>query len=283
MWNRKILYFLVVLSTFFCGCGGDEHPSPQTQSQAEATPTSSIPEEAAIAVEAAPTSSVLDEVAMAVAEIEKDFATIPCVVTNWAGAEAVAHQISGKIVKLPPALSEQYGRKMAQAILSVPIDDFSYYIRIRSLDTMFWMVHEIGWRDIKEEDVWELRIMVLTRYREAIDYARKEKKGWRNKTWRSKNYIGFLSDEINGYSEFWEKRLAYRVSKTITPNQYACEVETLPDKEYFAIRKRFEEFLGRPIRPYEDIVRAQRERERQLERKLFGPIVDDVKVEVDGL
>ena len=58
---------------------------------------------------------------------------------------------------------------------------------------------------------------------------------------------------------------------------------TYPDKEFFAIRKRFEEFLGRPIRPYEEIVRAQREREQQLKRERLGPIADDMKIDTGDL
>ena len=278
MEHRWIMCFLVVPIIFFCGCGKDESPRPETQAYVEKVPTSSIPDEVAMAVEVVPTSSVPDEVAMAVAEIERDFATIPCIVTNGVGAEAAAHQIGGKIVKLPPALSEQYGRKMAQTILSVPIDRFSYRTRFRSLDTMFWMMREVGWKDIKPEGVWELRIMTLTRYREAIDYALKERNDWLN--W---NYLTSVSNNLNGYSEFWEETLAYRVSKSISPNRYACEAIMVPDEEYFAIRKRFEEFLGRPIRSYEEIVRARRERDRQMELERLGPIADDVKPNIEGL
>ena len=76
--------------------------------------TTNVSFAAATAVEAAPTSSVPDEVAMAVAEIENDLATIPSVVTNWVDARKAASCIRGKICRLPSVLSEQYGRKMVQ-------------------------------------------------------------------------------------------------------------------------------------------------------------------------
>ena len=111
-WNA---YLLIIPMAFVSGCGDGARSEPETRVPLEVTPTSSVP------VEVAPTSAVPDEVAMAVAEIEKDFSTLPSVVTNWSGADAVAHQIGQKIIKLPSGLSEQYGRKMAQTILSIPI------------------------------------------------------------------------------------------------------------------------------------------------------------------
>ena len=51
----------------------------------------------------------------------------------------------------------------------------------------------------------------------------------------------------------------------------------------------FEEFLGRPIRSYEEIIRAKRERDRQMnleeERRKAGPGPDpsDVKVDIGNL
>ena len=85
----------------------------------------------------AQTSVVSNEVEKAIAEIEKDFASVlPHAVTNWEGAVALAHGTAENIQKLPPALREPYGRKMAQAILSVPIDHLPYDDRSRSLDMM---------------------------------------------------------------------------------------------------------------------------------------------------
>lgn len=268
--------FLAMSVAFFCGCGDDARPGPEAQVPVGGAQIPSVP------VEVSPTSSVPDEVTLAVAEIERDFSTLPYVVTNdWSGADTVAHQISDKIVKLPPVLSERYGRKMAQTIMSVPIGHLSRGDRFRTLVAMFHMLNRnVGWRDMKRENLWELRIMSLMRYREEIEYAKREGKDDR----RTRSYVEFLSDNINGYSEFWERDLAYRVSKAIPPNQYACEVRDVPDEEYFAIRKRFEDFLGRPIRSYEEIVRVQRERDRQSKlARERRPTDSDVKVDVGDL
>ena len=261
--------WILVQVILLCGCG--EKNEEKTDGRAS--------------VEAAPTSSVPNEAEKAIAEIEKDFASaLPYAVTNWAGAVAVARGTLEKILKLPSALRESYERKMAQAILSVPIDHLSYYDRSRSLDSMWDMESEIGRLKVGWKFVWELRIMRLRRLREAIEHARKEKDDWSNR-----GYIKFVSGNLDGYSEFWEKELAYRVSESIPPRDHAWMVKKIPEEEYLAIRKRFEGFLGRPIRLYEEIIRAQRERDRQMnleeERRKAGPGPDpsDVKVDIGNL
>ena len=261
--------WILVQVILLCGCG--EKNEEKTDGRAS--------------VEAAPTSSVPSEVEKAIAEIEKDFASVlPHAVTNWVGAVALAHGTAEKIQKLPPALRESYGRKMAQAILSVPIDHLPYYDRSRTLYMMWIMVEEIGRYKVGWKFVWELRVMRLRRLREAIEHARKEKNDWYNRS-----YITTVSNNLSGYSEFWEEKLAYRVSKSIPPRDHAWMVKEIPEEEYLAIRKRFEEFLGRPIRSYEEIIRAKRERDRQMnleeERRKAGPDPDpsDVKVDIGNL
>ena len=233
----------------------------------------------------APTSAVSNEVEMAIADIEKDFAlSLPYAATNWSGCAAVAHGTVEKILKLPPALREPYERKMAQAILSVPIDHLPYYDRSRTLYMMWEMVDEIGRHKVGWKFVWELRVMRLMRLREEIEHARREKNDWYNRS-----YITTVSNNLNGYSEFWEEKLAYRVSKSIPPRDHAWMVKEIPDEEYLAIRKRFEEFLGHPIRSYEAIVHERRERDRRMnleeESRNSGPGPDpsDVKVDIGNL
>ena len=144
--------WILVQVILLCGCG--EKNEEKTDGSAS--------------VEAAPTSSVPSEVEKAIAEIEKDFAlSLPYAATNWSGCAAVAHGTAEKIQKLPPALREPYGRKMAQAILSVPIDHLPYYDRSRTLYMMWIMVEEIGRYKVGWKFVWELRVMRLKRLREA--------------------------------------------------------------------------------------------------------------------
>ena len=256
--------WLLAQFILLCGCGEKGEVESDGRTSAEIAPTSSVP----------------NEVEKAIAEIEKDFASaLPYAATNCSGAVAVARGTLEKILKLPSALREPYERKMAQAILSVPIDHLSYYDRSRSLDSMWDMESEIGRLKVGWKFVWELRVMRLRRLREAIEHARKGKNDWDNRS-----YIPYVSGNLDGYSEFWEKELAYRVSNAIPPRDYAWMVKEMPEGEYIAIRKRFEEFLGRPIRPYEEIIRAQRERDRQrkLERER-SPTDSDVKVDIGNL
>ena len=261
--------WMLVQVILLCGCGEKGEVKSEERTSAEVAPTSSVPNEAE----------------KAIAEIEKDFAlSLPYAATNWSGCAAVAHGTAEKIQKLPPALREPYGRKMAQAILSVPIDHLPYYDRSRTLYMMWIMVEEIGRYKVGWKFVWELRVMRLRRLREAIEHARKEKNDWYNRS-----YITTVSNNLSGYSEFWEEKLAYRASKSIPPRDHAWMVKEIPEEEYLAIRKRFEEFLGRPIRSYEEIIRAKRERDRQMnleeERRKAGPDPDpsDVKVDIGNL
>jgi len=261
--------WILVQLILLCGCGEKDE----------------VKSEGRMSTEVASTSSVSNEVEKTIAEIEKDFASaLPYAATNWSKAAAVAYRTVEKILRLPPALHESYGRKMAQSILSVPIDHLSYYARFRSLNAMWDMAGEVGRLGIGWKFVWELRIMRLMRLREAIEQAQREKQNWSN--W---DHIKSVSNNLNGYSEFWEKELAYRVSNSIPPRDHAWMVKKIPEEEYLAIRKRFEEFLGRPIRTYEEIIRAQRERDRQMNleearRKAGqGPDPSDVKVDIGNL
>ncbi len=269
-WN---VYLLIIPVALISGCGDGVRSDPETRVPLEVAPTSSVP------VEVATTSAVPNEVAMAVAEIEKNFSTLPSVVTNWSGADAVAHQIGQKIIKLPSGLSEQYGRKMAQTILSIPIHQMSYYARSRTLVAMFHVLsEEVGWRGMTTENAWELRIMSLMRLREEIEYVQKNEGDRRN--W---SYLTSVSNNLNGYTLTWEVQLAFWDSKLNTPPRtLGCQVVT--DEEFSAIRKRFEDFLGRPIRSYEEIRRVQDERIKQSKRaRESRPTDSDVKVDVGDL
>ena len=277
------IYLVIILVAFISGCGDGVRSEPKTRVPLEVAPTSSVPVEVAptssVPVEVAPTSTVPDEVAMAVADIEKDFSTLPSVVTNWSGAVAVAHQIGQKIIKLPSGLSEQYGRKMAQSILSIPIHQMSYYARSRTLVAIFHMLtEEVGWRGMKRENLWELRIMSLTRYREEIEHVLKNEGDRRNRS-----YLTSVSNNLNGAILTWEVQLAFWDSKlNFPPRTLECEV--VSDEEYAAIRKRFEEFLGRPIRSYEEIMRIEAERSEQTKRAMESrPTDSDVKVDLGDL
>ncbi len=256
--------WILAQAMFLCLCGCGEKGEANSEMLASA--------------EIASTSSVTDEVGKVIAEIEKDFAMVPNVVTNGSRVRNVACDIRGKIFKLPLALSEQYGRRMARTISSVHIDLLSNYDQFRARVAMFHMLNEVGWRGIKAENVWELRLQCLKLLREAIEYVRNEDIGQ-----RKRHDVEYVSASLNWYSEFWEEELAYRVSKAIPPRRRAWMVKELPEEEYHVIRKGFEEFFGRPTRSYEEIRRARRERDRQrnLDEELRKSGSDPVDVKVD--
>ena len=100
--------WILVQVILLCGCGEKGEVKSEERTSAEVAPTSSVPNEAE----------------KAIAEIEKDFAlSLPYAATNWSGCAAVAHGTAEKIQKLPPALREPYGRKMAQAMGREPTEE----------------------------------------------------------------------------------------------------------------------------------------------------------------
>ena len=155
----------------------------------------------------------------------------------------------------------------------------SYYARSRTRVAMFHVLsEEVGWRGMTTENAWELRIMSLMRLREEIEYVQKNEGDRRN--W---SYLTSVSNNLNGYTLTWEVQLAFWDSKLNTPPRtLGCQVVT--DEEFSAIRKRFEDFLGRPIRSYEEIMRIEAERSEQSKRaRESRPTDSDVKVDVGDL
>jgi len=118
-------------------------------------------------------------------------------------------------------------------------------------------------------------IRLLTKCRESIEYAQQE---------GAVSFVIYASNNLNGRCRFYEKELAYRMSSKVPQWRRKYLVEEMSDEEYAVVKAKFEKFLGRPIRTYEEIVRAQRERDNQMdieeERRRGGP---DVKVDVGDL
>lgn len=89
---------------------------------------------------------------------------------------------------------------------------------------------------------------------------------------------------LDFYSEAYERELAYKSSPQADPCTVRCLLGEMSEEEYAIIKTKFEAFLGRPIRTYEEITRMQIERieQRKLEeeRRRGGP---DVQVDTNGL
>ena len=209
-------------------------------------------------------------------ELEADFLSITnCVYTEWRGAHDAALRMRDKIMSLPPEVGKEYAQKMLDRIVSTPIDHLGHYERIHALDAIRYMGGVVSWQGARRADFCDTFIRVLTKCRDSIEYARQE---------GDREFVITASNNLNGDIRSYEKELAYRTSSKVSPRDYKYLVEAMSDEEYVVVKAKFEKFLGRPIRTYEEIVHEQMERSRQIklerERRRGGP---DVKVDVGDL
>jgi hypothetical protein len=192
---------------------------------------------------------------------------------------AVYQQIESDIASLPPEIGARCVKSIARNVIAVPYEHLEYRERFRALDKMQKILKCIGLPSMKRSDLWELTILRLSRMRDMVEYTRSEPA---NKA--RMNFIAGESEYLKFYSEQYERDLAYKYSPQADPYVLHSRIGKMSEKEYAIVKTKFEVFLGRPIRTYEEIVRAQRERDRQMdleeERRRGGP---DVKVDTGGL
>ena len=192
---------------------------------------------------------------------------------------AVYQQIESDIASLPPEFGERCVKSIARSVVAVPYEHLEYGERFRALDKMQEILKRIGLPSMKRIDLWELTILRLSRIRDTIEHARSDPE---NKA--RMNFIAGESEYLRFYSEQYERDLAYKNSPQADPYVLHSRIGKMSKEEYAIVKAKFEKFLGRPIRTYEEIVRAQRERDRQMnleeERRRGGP---DVKVDTGGL
>ena len=264
--SKAALALLAALSA--AGCRRAEEGKPASAGQTGAV-ESPLP-----ASEADATPDVLPEIAAASVALTNYI----CQASQKARVEY--RQMRERFTELPSSTAEQCVKMVVARIMSVQYEKLDMGIRSRALRLMWDIMLDIGWRGMGNMDVWELRVRRLSRLREVIEAARSEKCDGFVK----KSFIAYEMDYVQSYSEFYEKQLAYRTSKEISPKDRAISVKEMPEEEYAVVKAKFEEFLGHPIRAYEEIVRIQLERARQMEmedeRRLGGP---DVQVDTRGL
>ena len=208
--------------------------------------------------------------------LDADFLSITnYVYTDWRGAHDAALRMREKIMSLPPEVGKEYAQRMLDRIVSTPIDHLGHYERLHALDAIRYMGGVVSWQGARRADFCDTFIRVLTKCRDSIEYARQE---------GDREFVITSSNNFNSASRSYEKELAYRTSSMVPPQDYVHLVEAMSDEEYAVVKAKFEKFLGRPIRTYEEIVHEQMERSRQikLERELRrgGP---DVQVDVGDL
>lgn len=172
--------------------------------------------------------------------------------------------ICDEVSTLPPKRGEKCIKDLISNVLSVPYEHLDYNKRLRALDRMWDIMSDVSWPGMGKIDRWELCILRLSRIRDTIKYAQSE-----TNNWVTRSFIAYETENLEGYSEIYERKLAYRISPQVKPNELRHLVSEMPEKEYAIVKARFEAFLGRPIRTYEEIrqARIERIRQRDLESK----------------
>ena len=272
--KTTLVSILIIAQTVsFLGCGEKDDVSVPPQSHA------SVGKEAPRSTndltrggEESPTNGL----SQTLKELDADFLSITnYVYTEWTGAHNAALRMRDKIMSLPPDIGKEYARKMFDTVLSIPINHLGLYERQHALDAIRYMGGVVSWQGARRAEHCDMFIRLLTKCRESIEYARQE---------GAVSFVIYASNNLNGRCRFYEKELAYRTSSKIPQWHYKHLVEEMSDEEYAVVKTKFEKFLGRPIRTYEELVHEQMERSRQIklerERRRGGP---DVKVDVGDL
>ena len=273
MKTELAIFLIIVHPILFLGCGEKDVATALSEShvgvcQEPQLGTNELTRECE--------KSISNGVDQTLKELDTDFLSITnYVYTEWRGAHDAALRMRDKIMTLPPDIGKEYAQKMFDTILSIPINHLGYYERYHALDAIRYMGGVVSWQGARRADYYDMFIRLLTKCRESIEYARHE---------GAISFVIYASNNLNGRCRFHEKELAYRTSSKVPPQDYKHLVEEMSDEEYAVVKAKFEKFLGRPIRTYEEILRAQRERDRQMdleeERRRGGP---DVKVDVGDL
>ncbi|MBO7684797.1 MAG: hypothetical protein J6V72_00340 [Kiritimatiellae bacterium] len=272
--KTELAAFLIIVQTVsFLGCGEKNDAPVSTQSQVSVSQeTLCGTNDLAHGGGESPTNGL----AQTLKELDADFLSITnYVYAEWAGARDAALRMRDKIMTLPSDIGKVYAQNMLDRILSLPINHLGLYERTHALDSIWRMGNVVWWQGAREAAYCDILIGLLTKYRDSIEYARQE---------GAVSFVITASNNLNGRSRFYEKELAYRTSSKVPPQDYKHLVEEMSDEEYAVVKAKFEKFLGRPIRTYEEIVHEQMERSRQIklerERRRGGP---DVKVDVGDL
>lgn len=191
----------------------------------------------------------------------------------------LCQRIGSDISTLPPEIGQQCVKEIVRSVVAIPYERLEYGARYRTLDKMWHITRYIGLSGMGKVDLWELIILRLSRIRDTIEHTRSE-----TDTWEKNRFIAGQTEFLDFYSEEYERDLAYKSSPQADPCTSHRRLGEMSEEEYAIIKAKFEAFLGRPIRTYEEITRMQIERieqqELEEERRRGGP---DVQVDTDGL
>lgn len=174
-------------------------------------------------------------------------------------AMPIYQQIHNEISTLPPEIGKQCVKAVARSVAAVPYEHLKLEVRLRALDRMWDIMGRSYLPGMGKVDLWELIILRLSRIRDTIEFASSEPDNW-----DARSFIAYESENLYGYTEMYERDLAYKNSPKADPSMLRCCLGEMSEQEYAIIKSKFEAFLGRPIRTYEEITRIQNERTERL-------------------
>lgn len=109
---------------------------------------------------------------------------------------------------------------------------------MHAIDSIWRMGKVVWWQGARESAYCDILVGLLTKYRDSIEYARRE---------GSQSFVISASSNLNSWSRSYEKELAYRTSSKVSPRDYKYLVKEMSDEEYAVVKAKFEKFLGRPM------------------------------------
>ena len=273
MKTELAIFLIIVQTVLFLGCSEKDVETALSKSHVGVSQKTLLGTNDLTREGVKPPSNGVDQM---LKELDADFLSITnYVYTEWRGAHDAALRMREKIMSLPPEVGKEYAQKMLDGIVSTPIDHLGHYERLHALDAIRYMGGVVSWQGARRADFCDTFIRVLTKCRDSIEYARQE---------GDREFVITASNNLNGDIRSYEKELAYRTSSKVSPRDYKYLVKEMSDEEYAVVKAKFEKFLGRPIRTYEEIVHEQMERSRQIklerERRRGGP---DMQVDIGDL
>lgn len=177
----------------------------------------------------------------------------------------VYRQIHDDILTLSPGEGEQCVKTIVKGVLSVPYERLDRFKRAKALCEMWDIMGDVWWPGMGEVDLWDMRMLRLSRMRDMVKYAQSD-----TNVWSRRSAISGYSSYLTYDSEHLERILAEWIESPDPPQtRRALSRDGMTEEDCAIVKARFEAFLGRPIRTCDEIGRASIERikQRDLERK----------------
>ena len=168
---------------------------------------------------------------------------------------ALHKQFCDEIRTLSPEDGERCAQAMVRSVLAVPYEHLDIDKRLHALDRMWDMMWGIDWPGMSVVDLWEARVLWLSKIRDVITHTQSE-----TNNQARRYFIAYQSSRLENRTEHFERTLAFWNSLPSSSAVRFYQNGEMTDAEYNLIKVKFENFLGRPIRTCEEIRRTNSKR-----------------------